>query len=388
MKTRPLTLAVPILLVLLANGCGGGGGGGGSTPPPAPPATPSPPPAPTDPLGDVGSKEEEQDRLFEAVGSDVVAPAYAELKSEADALDQAVETYCGAPTADQSSVEDAWREAMLAWQRVQHIAVGPIETDNRRFRLQFFPDNNEAVERGVDQALAGTDPLTETVIASRSVGIQGLPALEYLVFGIGDLDNADEGPRRCELAEAITANVATIAGEVSDAWAEDGAFIDDFVNARGDFMERDDVLVAILEAMGAHAEFIGDRKLNPARRAQSGPELLLESHYAAHSAENISANIEGFEAMFESDADDVYRLRDYLERVHSADSITGQLDDQLTAADTHIAGFEGSLEDVFAGRATGDSEGLYEAVQEIADLIVDAAVEAGVELGFNNQDGD
>ena len=385
MKTNPTTLALATLLVTLITACGGGGGGG-TSPPPAPPPAPPPPPTPTDPLGEVGTKEEEQDRLFEAVGVDVFAPAYADLKSMAKALDEAVGDYCDAPSEDHGSLEDAWREAMLAWQHVQHIAVGPIEAGDRRFRLQFYPDNNEIVERDVDQALAGTDSLTESVIANRSVGIQGLPALEYLFFEIGGLHAADNGPRRCELARAVAANVSTIAGEVADPWAEGGAFIDDFVNAEGDFMERDDVLVAILEALGAHAEFIGDRKLRPAINASD--DQSLESHYAHHSAENIEANIEGFEDMFESDADDVYRLRDYLERAHEADSTTEELETQLTAATDHIAGFEGSLEDVVTGMVNGNANGLHDAAQEIADLAVDAAVAAGVELGFNNQDGD
>ena len=382
---RLTAFALSLLMVLCTLGCGGGGGGG-STPAPTPPPPPPPPPEPTDPLGDVGTRAEEQARLYKAVGEDVIAPAYGELRDTAASLDEAIESYCGAPTADQDAIKEAWRAAMLAWQRIQHLTVGPIEADNRRYRLQFFPDSNEAVERGVDTALAGTEPLTETVISGRNVGVQGLPALEYLVFEIGGLDDPTDGPRRCELAEAVAANVATIASQVAAPWAEGGAYIDDFVNIDGDFMESDDVLVAILEAMANQAEYIADRKLKPALDASDAQSL--ESPYAKHSAENITANVEGLEALFEHEDDDVYRLRDYLERTHEADSITEQLDTQLTAASDALAGFDGTLEDIVGGQAAGDPDGVYEALQDVADLVVDAAVEAGVELGFNNLDGD
>lgn len=386
MKSDSFTLALPILLVFFVTACGGGGGGG-TSPPPAPPPAPPPPPVATDPLGEVGTKEEEQDRLFEAIGEDVIAPAYAELDDKAEALEQAVENFCNAPTEDHGSLEDAWREAMLAWQEIQHVAVGPIESENRRYRLQWYPDRSDTVRKEVDDALSESDPLTEQVIAGRPVGIQGLPALEYLFFEVGGLHSADRGPRRCELARAVAANVSTIAGEVADPWLENGAYVEDFVNATGDdFTERDDVLIAILEALGVQAEFIGDQKLKPAIDGSNAESL--ESHYAAHSAENISANIGGLDALFEAEADDAYRLRDYMERVHEADSITERLDTELTAAADHIDGFEGSLEDVVTGMVSGAADSLYDAVQEIADLAVETAAEAGVQLGFNNQDGD
>ena len=342
------------------------------------------------PLGPVGSREEEQERLFEAIGREVFAPAYAGLKACAEELETVIRDYCAAPTEDRSVLESAWRAAMRAWQRVQHIAVGPIEEANRRWRLQFYPDNNEAVERGVDDALKGTGPLTQPVIANRSVGVQGLPALEYLLFFIGGLDDPDEGPRRCELAGAIAANVSLLATETGAPWQEGGSFIDDFVNARGDFMEGDDVLVAILEALGIQSEFIADRKLKPALPAYRNAEGL-ESHYAEYSATNIAANLTAFRRLFDSIAPDAYRLRDYLERAHEADEVSALLADQLDAARQALDVIEGSgssLEEVVSERSSSDVEALYDAFQDLADLSVEAAVAAGVELGFNFQDGD
>ena len=350
----------------------------------------SPPGDAANPLGPVGSQEAEQQRLFNAIGRGVVAPAYAQLRSCAQQLETVVQTHCQDPVADQSALESAWRNAMRAWQRVQHIAVGPIEDDNRRFRMQFYPDSNEAVERGVDNALAGTDPLTQATIANKSVGVQGLPALEYLLFSIGGLDDDAAGPRRCELAGAVAANIRVMATEISAPWQEGGAFIEDFANARGDFLEANDVLVAILESLGIQSEFIADRKLKQAlptyRNAQG-----LESPYAEHSAANIAANLAAFRRLFDADVADAYRLRDYLERAHDAEAVTALIATELQAAEAAllaIAAGGSTLEEVVRDEGSRDVEALYDAFQKLADLTVEAAVAAGVELGFNFQDGD
>ena len=344
---------------------------------------------PENPLGTVGSKEAEQRRLYDALGREVFAPAYADLASCAEQLETAVKEYCAAPTADQSPLENAWRGAMRAWQLVQHLMVGPIEGANRRFRMQFYPARG-AIERNVDDVLAASDPITKETIATKPVGAQGLPALEYLLFFIGGLDDADAGPRRCELAEAIAANVRVLASEVSAPWQEGGAFIDDFANARGDFITGDDVLVAILESLGIQSEFIADRKLKPALPSARNVQGL-ESHYADNSAANIDANLDAFWRMFDAFPPDAYRLRDYLERAHEAGEITRLIALELDRAQQALGVIEGSgysLEEIVEDHQSRDVEPLYDSFQELADLTVEAAVAAGVELGFNFFDGD
>ena len=378
---------VALACALFVATCGGGGGGSSTPPAPPPPAPPQPAPEQSDPLGEVGTVEEERVRLFETLGEDVFAVGYADLGTAADELQGAVGAYCDAPSADVSGVEDAWRQAMAAWQEVQLLAVGPVEEANRRFRLQFFPDNNEAVERGVDSTLAGDETITEQAIAQANVGVQGLPALEYLLFGIGGWDDALDGPRRCELAVAVAANVATITAEIEEPWQPGGAFIDEFVNFSGEYFdESEDVLTAVFEAATHHAEFIADRKLRDAVR-NSNPDIL-ESRYAENSAANIRNNLDALRGLFDTGEDDVYRLRDYLERAVGAEDVSELIHDQLDTIDDVLDAFDGSLEDTIVGNASGDAEQLRATIRHLADLFLDSALAAGVDVGFNNQDGD
>ena len=119
----------------------------------------------------------------------------------------------------------------------------------------------------------------------------------------------------------------------------------------------------------------------------SNPDIL-ESHYAENSAANIEANLVALRALFDTGEDDEYRLRDYLERAVGGEDASEQVADQLDLIDDVLAAFDGSLEEVIVGQASGDAEQLRATIRHLADLFLDSALSAGVDIGFNNQDGD
>lgn len=379
------TVAALTMAGFLALASCGGGVGGGSAPAPPPAATPAPPAASSDPLGEVGTTDEERERLFIALADEVFAPAYATFRDRSAELATTIGEHCRGD-AEAADTRRGWRRAMVAWQAIQHVAVGPVEEETRRFRIQFFPDRNEAVERAVDTVLTETDRLAEAELATRSVGVQGLPALEYLLFAIRGLDDPDEGPRRCELAQAVAANLSTMAADAAAPWQGGGAFRSEFVNAGGTFTSTEDVLTVIFEAAVLQAEFISYRKLRDAVDANN--PNALESHYAQHSGQNIRANLDALREMFDTGADEEYRVRDYLERLYAADDLATQIFTEMSNAEGLLDGLEGSLEEVVGGQAGGDALALNSSIRHLADLLQDAGLVAGIDIGFNNQDGD
>ena len=368
--------------------CGGGGGGGSDpTPQPAPPTTPppaSPEPPPTDPLGAVQDEETEQFRLFAAMADDVFGPAYAGFDQAVRDLQTDIATFCSnLGSAQISEVQGGWREAMLAWQRAEVARAGPVEEQDRRLRIQFFPDHNDAVPTGVNRLLDGGLELTEERIANSSVGAQGLPAIEFLLFEPGGFDNTQSGMRRCDLLQAVGANLATMAFDLATAWSETGAYYADFVNASGSFDDRFDVLIAIIESAAVQTEYMGDRKL---RDALAADYMSLESWRSEHSRENLLANLETVEALLENGED--YGFADLLERVYDAGDLVTRIEEQMNIARNGLTNLGDSLEDVLQGATVADVDEIHLAIQRLADLYVESAAAAGVTLGFNNMDGD
>ncbi|MEM9322795.1 MAG: imelysin family protein [Pseudomonadota bacterium] len=383
-------LRAPLMIGVLAGAlaaCGGGGGGGGSAPPPTGGGGGGGGGGgSTDPLGPIQSVEQEQDRLFESLGLGVIEPGYDAMAVDSEALKAAMADYCAAPTADLSAVQDAWRAAMLSWNRISIVRFGPVEADNRRLRIQFFPDPNDAVLNNVSSLLNGTQTITEAVVAGSPVGAQGLPAIEYLLFDLGGLDDATDGPRRCELAVAVTENYDTMADELATAWDGSGQLMADFTSASGQFMDRAEVLTAVLESLAQDVEFVADEKVT--RPQQTGP-LTTESFRSEHSVENLIANTEAIRAWLDrGPADTDYGFRDYLVRAHDSEAISNQLNAELADAEAGLVALNDSLESILMGTGTGDIDIIRTSLQDLADVFIDAAVAADVNLGFSNQDGD
>lgn len=348
------------------------------------PPRPTPPPARPASLGAVGTKAEEQARFFEAVGAELLAPGYAAFAAAASALAQAAHDYCTPPGGGTlSALPRGWRRTMTAWQRVQHLRAGPVEEDNRRLRIHWFPDASRAVQRNLDALLDGSRPITEEVVRNSPTGTQGLPALERLIF---EGDALAVGSRRCEAAAAIADNVHAMARDIAAPWQEGGAMIDAFVNGTDPFLDLDDVLVAILESIAVQAEFVSDQKI--ARGLRAGNASLLESPFATHSKENVAANLGALADLIDHEHGGVYRLRDYLLRAHDEAAVGDQLAAAAAEAQARLAAMAGSFEDIVNGGAAGDLEGLRVDFQRLSNLGVEAAVAAGVNLGFNSEDGD
>ena len=352
---------------------------------PPDPCLPPPPPAARPPLPAIGTVEEEQSRFFKAVGEELIAPGYASFAATTQALATTASDYCGSTgNADDAPLRAAWQCAMIAWQRAQHFRTGPVEEDNRRLRIQFYPDGNRAVVRNLDGLLDGSATITEAVVSNTAAGAQGFPALERLIFA----DALSPGSRRCEAAVAIAANLRTMADEIATPWQADGPLLPAFENGTDPFLDRNDVLVAVLEAIAVQGEFVADQKIRRALRAEDAS--LLESPFAGHSKENIAANVDAVAALVDDQAG-AYRLRHYLLRAHDEQTVGDQLAAAAAQAQARIAAVAGSFETAARQPSSADGErlqGLFEDFQRLSALGEEAAIAAGVNLGFNSEDGD
>lgn len=345
----------------------------------APVVSATPPPA------SVGTLEAERALFFAAVGEELIAPGYAAFAEAAQALATTTQAYCAAPGNDDAALQEAWKCAMTAWQRMQHLRVGPVEEDHRRLRIQFFPDGNSAVQRNLDGLLGGAAPITEGLVRNTPAGAQGLPALERLIFE----ETLAAGSRRCEAATAIAGNLRNMAQEVAAPWQAGGALLAGFVNGSDPFLSEEDVLVAILESLVVQAEFVANRKIRPGLRTSDAD--ALESPLSMHSKENIAANVDALAALVGDGQGSAYRLRDYLLRGHDESSIGDQLGATASNAQVRLAALTAGLEAAIGGQATADRErvqALFDDLHMLSNLGVDASVAAGVNLGFNSEDGD
>jgi predicted lipoprotein len=146
--------------------------------------------------------------------------AVADLKSNLDAL-------CQAPgDVSLEAAQARFAETATAWARVQYISFGPVAEHQRAFRIEYWPDNRNVVGRQLAEVLSKRDSaaLAPERFATTTVGVQGLPALERLLFAedaLAKLQPAEEGAAfRCRLLGAIGANLAAMADETVAGWTD------------------------------------------------------------------------------------------------------------------------------------------------------------------------
>ena len=166
-----------------------------------------------------------------ATAKDAIIPGYQAFGETAKELQTRLEALCNAPGDD--ALKDAQQQftaLTAAWARIQYVSFGPIFEHQRAFRIEYWPDKRNVVGRQLAEVLKKQDhaALEPERFATTTVGVQGLPALERMLFGDDALSEL-KGPGaafRCGLFAAISDNLETIARDVVTGWTEgESAFL-------------------------------------------------------------------------------------------------------------------------------------------------------------------
>ena len=135
---------------------------------------------------------------------------------------------CDAPSQGELDAARAEFSATVdAWSSAEIIGFGPIKENNRLERMLFWPDRKSIGLKQVQAALSDKDPTATdpAQLAGKSVAMQGLGALEFVLFGDGaDALTGKDDPYRCAYGAAVAGNIETMAGEVSAAWNKPDGF--------------------------------------------------------------------------------------------------------------------------------------------------------------------
>jgi len=151
-----------------------------------------------------------------------IRPGFQDLKSEFQGLLQATSACTNQSDFDFQSVRPAFRTAVMAWGRVAHMHFGPLAVDNRFERIFFWHDRKGIARRQMTRALRDKPEayLSAAKLAKRSIAVQGLTALEYLI--VTPVSDDDTRGFKCGFANAIAGNLLSIADKVDQAWQPGG----------------------------------------------------------------------------------------------------------------------------------------------------------------------
>jgi predicted lipoprotein len=252
--------------------------------------------------------EADHGAIARAALSEVIRPGYADLARSTASLDGRVDALCKAPsTAGLDAAKEAFAATVMSWSRVEIFRFGPVIKDHRYARLFYWPDAKGIGLRQVKRVLAERNETatSRATLAKKSVALQGLPALEYLLYGPGaeSLAKTTDDDFRCRFATAITANMASIAKEVEKAWGADAVFTKDILEPGPNdplYRAPKDVTLELFKVFTSGIELVRDQKLGrplgvSIERARPRLAALWRSGL---SFQNMAGNLEGVRRLF------------------------------------------------------------------------------------------
>jgi predicted lipoprotein len=292
-----------------------------------------------------------------ATAKSTIIPGYQAFGDAAKEMQGRLDALCKAPGGDTlKAAQQQFAALTAAWARIQYISFGPIFDHQRAFRIEYWPDKRNVVGRQLTEVLKKQEhaALAPERFATTTVGVQGLPALERMLFdddALAALASGD-GDFRCGLFAAISNNLESIARDVVTGWTEgDNAFLGRIEHPSEDDEELPsgrDAAGRLLNDLLTATIAMRDMKLLAPLGTSLAKAKGQQAEYwrSGQSIAVLTANLEGWRALFGTDlglggmlaaqpngktvADDVAAAADQAEKALA--QITLPLDQAVTDA--------------------------------------------------------
>lgn len=324
-----------------------------------------------------------------------ITPAMQAFQQAAQTLHGDLETFCAneaavtgkADSAPKQKLRQDFESLVDAWAGIAFLRFGPLVEGNRFERIFFWPDARGVMQRQVSSLLAGDSIPDAQSLPQHSIAVQGLPALEYVLYRDKGLlsDGAEAQPAKsCQYAVSVSGNLAELGTQLAQAWKADANYAREFASpAASNHIYRNDNEVAteVLKALAGGLRFEGDVKLQSAAGAKNAQAqwraLPFGRSYLATDA--LKASLQGMQRFHEVAA--FQQEPAWLKQA---------LNDEIGRAVVVLTPLRASANDDSAFASVQNELKLAQLITGNARRLVDEdlAASVGVGLGFNALDGD
>lgn len=341
--------------------------------------------------------------IIAALAGGVYSPAYASLEQSLDRLHQANLALCLAPAqASLDTARERWREANAAQREVTFLGFGLYEELRLDAYLSRWPTSKDDLEALV---AATEQPLNATSINEQGANKRGLPAMEYLLFGSApepqppaSFEDATQGPRRCELLTALSADSLAQVKPLKEAWqdAQSPAFVEFTSAGSGStrYMSRQDLISMLVNHILTRQEYLTYTVLGAPAGFKEGvaPDALsLQGWRSTSSAEAILHELEGLRHLWTGSIEATAPGQELglLAPTRAQNpALADRLLDALEQSEQRVQDIDGSLQTAI-NEHPEQVQAAFDALQTLTRLIkTEWAADLGVTVTFNDNDGD
>jgi predicted lipoprotein len=323
-----------------------------------------------------------------------IRPGYTALADRAATLADSTKALCAGPSdAALKAARENFAKTVESWSEIEPVHFGPVLQDHRYERLCYWPDPKGLGAKQNREALTKHDETVkeEATLSSKSVALQGLPALEYLLYGDGANDLAKPGGGgafRCAFAGAVANNIVSISKQITADWGDAAPFVKSYLAPAPDnstYHAPKEVTLDLFKTFSVGIEAVRDQKL--AKMLGAKPEEakpgLAPFGRSGLAFVSIADNLTGVRNLFIKGG---FAQVVHAESAGVEDSIVFDLNHAigvLRGIDAPIA--EALHNDDIRAKLEALRVSLKGAAQTASDMI---SKNAGLSFGFNAMDGD
>jgi predicted lipoprotein len=320
-----------------------------------------------------------------------IRPGYESFHETTSDLSQVQTALCATPS--QAALDQARKTfgaTVDAWSRVEIIRFGPVTEQNRLERVLFWPDRKGTGLRQVQAALAARDAnATDAArLAGKSVAMQGLGALEYVLYGTGSEALAAGDTYRCAYGAAIAGNLDTIASELDTAWADPNGFAKTWSTPAPDnplYRDGTEAVTELMDVFVTGTELVRDVRLGGFLGKEPKADKPRQALFwrSGKTVDALAGNLAGLQALLEASK---------LAGALPADQawLGGSANFEFANAQKAAAGAEGAIADVLADPEKRAKLAYFGLVTSSLSDIFGAQMSGalGLTAGFSSLDGD
>lgn len=339
-----------------------------------------------------GSAMAKESQTIQKTIDGFIRPAYAEFAASTETLKGEVQALCQNPSAATlEKARGAFTDTVSAWGQVELIRFGPVTETNRLERILYWPDRKGIGLKQVQAAIASEDATATdaAALAGKSVAMQGLGALEFVLYGTGfeTLQQADK-PYRCAYGAAIAGNLSGIAADISSAWQAPDGFARQWANPGPDnpvYRTEAEAATDLIDIFVQGLELVRDVRTNGFLGETADGDKPKQAVFwrANATAPLLRADMAGLKKAFDASG-----LATHLTGENAY--LGGSIDFEFANAAKALDGLDRPVADLLADPAARKKLGYFRVVSSsLSDLFATRLTAAlGLSAGFSSLDGD
>ncbi|MGB1111385.1 MAG: imelysin family protein, partial [Gammaproteobacteria bacterium] len=164
------------------------------------------------------------DKIYDtnlAIVDQQLIPSYQGLLDSASQYHESISNHCAqGGSLSVPAMRKSWNALADAWMAAEHWRFGPIEAEQGRHSLWFWPDKHGRTGKQLRRFLSAKDmdKLEEARFAKISVALQGLPAAERVLYSEAHVKNLKAGDYVCSFLTTNGKHIQNVAKTVLHEW--------------------------------------------------------------------------------------------------------------------------------------------------------------------------